>query len=250
MIINQRLKIKVQSYLATAAGAAVFAIGFFVGPAIASAATLSLSPSSGSVASGSTLEVKVNLDTGGTKTSGTDVYINFDPGAFQVVDANPATDGTQILAGSLYSQTTFNSVDNSAGKISFSGSKTASSPGYSGTGTLATITFQAVKESSASSVAFDFTAGSTTDSNVISQSDGSDLLTSVTSGSYTITASSANTGSTSGTDTGAAGTGGTSGTGGSGSVAGTGIDLSGYMVLTVISLFGAMFFLTRRTKRS
>lgn len=257
----------------TALGAGLF----WAVPAAASAATLSLSPASGSHAAGSTFEVAINLDTGGVATNGTDAILRFDPNTLQVVDANNSSEGTQVLAGSLYSNTTYNVVDNGAGKISFSGTKTGNSTGYSGSGTLATITFQALKAASASAVTFDFTRNTTSDSNVIG-SDSTDLLTSVTNGSYTITAASTSgsgsssgsgTGSSSGAGTssdsdssaagsgtdsagddssGAAGQSGADGTGGSGTVAGTGVDLNLYMILTLVTLVGAGYLLTRRPK--
>ncbi len=251
------------------AGATIGLSTLLAMPALASAATLSLSPTSGSFAAGVTFEVKILVDTSGATTSGTDVYLTFDPNALQVIDSVPGTTGTQILQGSLYSQTPANLVDNGVGKISFSGAKSSgSSPGYSGTGTLATITFQAVTQTSASKVAFNYTKGSTTDSNVIDQTSHADLLTAVTNGSYDIGAAavSTTTSTTAGTTgtngatgndtedasltTGASGQSGTSGSGGTSTVQATGIDLGGYMTVTVLAFVGALFFLTRRPKRS
>lgn len=244
--------------------AAWVGLGFaaiMVAPAFASAATLSLSPATGTHAVGEEFEVKILLDTSGTTTSGTDAYIRYDPNTLSVVDANSSTEGTQILPGSLYSQTSYNSVDTASGKISFSGSKSGGSPGYSGSGTLATITFNAVKEATGSQVTFDFTNGSTTDSNVIDQSSSDDVLGSVTNGSYTIsgTAADGTTGDgtgtgtdgtgTDGSGTGAGGKDGTEGAGGTTDVAATGIDLNGYLLLTIASLLGAGYFLTRRPAR-
>lgn len=232
---------------------------WLAGPAYAQAATLKLSPNSGNAAGGSSIEIKILLDTGGVTTSGTDAYVRFDPNSLQVIDANAATEGVQILPGSLYSQTSYNLVDNAAGKISFSGSKSGGSPGYSGSGTLATITFQVVAGSGSTDVTFDYTAGSTTDSNVIDQASSEDVLSSVTNAKFTLTGG---TGTGTGNDSlsgsgslpndslsGASGNTGTDGSGGSGTVAGTGLDLEGYMVLTVLSAIGALFFLTRRSKR-
>lgn len=233
-------------------------------PAFAQAATMSLSPSSGSHAASSTFEVKILLDTGGATTAGADANIQFDPSVLQVVDANSGTSGTQVLPGTLYSQTSFNSVDNTTGLIDFSGAKTSSSGGYKGSGTLATITFQAVKATSSTPVTFKFTSGETTDSNV-SDADGKDLLTAVTDGAYTITAAdgSSSSGTSSGTTGGSTTTSTSSdsedsdgngvpdseeGKGGSGTVASTGIDLTGYAAATLIALIGAVYFLTRRPK--
>ncbi len=234
-------------------------------PAIASAATLTLSPTSGTYAVGDTIEVKIQLDTSGISTSGTDVYVRFDPNVLQVVDSNSSATGVQISPGTLYSQTSFNSTDNGAGKVSFSGSKSGGSAGYSGSGTLATIKFKASAEASTTSVTIDYQAGSTTDSNVISQADSSDVLTSVTSAAYKISAAGGTTTTTTTTtaddtdgdgvknavDPDADGNGvadASEGKGGSGSVQGTGLDLTGYMLLTLISMIGAGYFLTRKTK--
>lgn len=239
-------------------------------PAAASAATLSLSPTSGTHKVGDTFNVEIKLDTGGVTTSGTDVYVRFDPNVLQVVDANNSSTGVQITPGSLYSQTSFNSTDNGAGKISFSGSKSGGSSGYSGTGTLATIKFQATAEASSTNVTVDYQAGSTTDSNVISQSDSSDVLTSVTSAAYKIAAAggtaTATPDSNDNSDPDDDGDGipnnedddsdgdgvndSEQGKGGTSNVEGTGIDLTGYIVLTLVSLIGAGYFLTRKPRRA
>lgn len=235
----------------------------FAGPALAAAATLKLSPTSGSFDAGGTLEVKVLLDTSGAATSGTDADLTFDPNVLQVVDANNSLTGVQIAAGSLYSQTTYNLADNSQGKISFSGAMPAQSTGYAGSGTLATITFEAIKESSATAVTLDFTKGSLTDSGVFDKSSKEDVLSSVTNASFTVTAvadsedvpgagdAATDDGTSGGANSGgAAGTDGTDGSGGSSEVADTGIDLSGYLALTLLSFFGAGYFLTRRQRRT
>jgi hypothetical protein len=235
----------------------------FAAPALAQAATLTLSPASGSHAVDATFEVKIQLDTGGVATDGTDAYMRFDPTVFQVVDANASATGTQILAGTLYSLTSLNAVDNGAGTIRFSGARTGASTGYSGSGTLATITFKAIKAATSSPVTFDFTAGSTnlSDTNVIQNSDSTDVLTSVTNGSYSVTGGSAadddDSGSSDTTDTDGDGIPDSEDTdntgsqgGGSGDVASSGIDLGGYTAATLASLGGAGYFFSRsRTRR-
>lgn len=225
-------------------------------PAWAAAATLTLSPATGSHAVGDSFEVKIQLNTSGVATSGTDADLTYDPNVLQIVDANSSIEGAQISAGSLYSQTTYNLANNTTGKLSFSGTQPAQSPGYSGSGTLATITFEAIKEVSATAVSLDFTKGSTSDSGVFDKSSQDDVLSSVTNASYSITAAADTTDTTgdggasgtAGNGTGAAGDSGTDGTGGSATVAGTGIDLAGYLALTLISLAGAGYFLSRRPK--
>jgi fibronectin type 3 domain-containing protein len=145
-------------------------------------ATLTLSPSSGSVSVGNTFTVSVILNTGGQNAYGTDINrLHFNPNILQVVDADSGTAGVQIAAGSLMPLTIINSVDNTGGTIQFS---ELANPGstYNGSGTLATITFRAAAAGT-SNVTFDFTLGSGTDTNVAGL--GGDLLSSVGSGSYT-----------------------------------------------------------------
>ncbi len=156
---------------------------FFAFAASASAATLSLSPSTKSVNVGDSFTVNVMLDTQGQPVDGVDLQaINYNPYNLQLQDADSATAGTQIQAGSLMPSTLANSVDTTNGKIVFSQITNAGST-YTGSGILATLTFKALVAGNAP-VTINFTAGATTDSNVASK--GSDILTSVTNGQYTI----------------------------------------------------------------
>lgn len=145
-------------------------------------ATITLSPSSNSVSVNGTFTVNIVLNTGGQNAYGADVNrLRFNPSILQVVDSDVGTAGVQIGAGSLMPLTIINSVDNTGGSIQFS---QLASPGstFSGSGTLATVTFRAISAGT-SGATFDFTLGSGTDSNVAGL--GGDLLASVGSGSYT-----------------------------------------------------------------
>lgn len=145
-------------------------------------ATLSLSPSSTSVSVNNTFTVGINLNTGGQAAYGADVNrLRFNPSILQVVDSDATTAGVQISAGSLMALTVANTVDNTGGSIQFSQLATPGST-YNGSGTLATITFRTVSAGT-SNVAFDFTLGNGTDTNVAGL--GGDLLLSVVNGSYT-----------------------------------------------------------------
>lgn len=160
----------------------VAAVVFFAPRAFA--ATISASPASSSVTSGSTFTVNLQLDTTGVGVEGVDVYyLNYNPALLEVQDAVSGTAGIQIQPGSLMPNTTVNSVDATNGKISFSQAANGGST-YNGTGVLATITFKALSAGTAS-VTLDFSSGSTVDSNVASN--GNDVLTAVTNGQYTIT---------------------------------------------------------------
>ncbi len=145
-------------------------------------AALSLSPSSTSVSVNNTFTVNILLNTGGQSAYGVDVNkLRFNPAVLQVVDADAGTSGVQISPGSLMALTIINNIDNTAGTIQFSQLATPGST-YSGSGTVATVTFRAISAGS-SSATFDFSLGSGTDSNVAGL--GGDLLASVGSGSYT-----------------------------------------------------------------
>lgn len=150
-------------------------------PAYAFAATLSLSPSSGTFNKGCQVNIEIKLDTGGAQTDGTDAIILFDQGK---LTANSITPGT------IYSDYPGNNPDNEGGKVTISGLASISST-FSGQGTLATIHFT-VKENAgtgATIVKFDFDPNDktkTTDSNVVQRGTIQDILSSVTNGNYTI----------------------------------------------------------------
>ena len=149
----------------------------------ASAATLSVSPSAKTVNVGDTFTVDVLLDTQGQPIDGVDIKsLNYNPYYMQLVDADAATDGTQIAAGTLMPSTLANSADTVNGKVVFS-QITNAGTNYTGSGKLATLTFKAIT-AGPSNLTFDFVQGATTDSNVASQ--GNDILSSVTNGQYII----------------------------------------------------------------
>lgn len=146
-------------------------------------ATLALSPTSGNVALNSTTDVTINVNTAGSPADGVDIYkLHFNPTILQVVDSNAGVSGVQIAPGNLLPNTAINSVDNTAGTVQFSQS-TSGGSSFTGSGVLATITFRGIATGT-SSITFDFTAGSTSDSNVAYQ--GNDRLSSVTNGSLTV----------------------------------------------------------------
>lgn len=145
-------------------------------------ATLSLSPTSSTVVTNQTFTVNIVLNTAGNATDGVDVFsLRFNPSVLQVVDQDAGIAGVQITPGTLMG-TTANTADNTAGTIQFS-QASGGGTNYTGSGVLATITFRAVGVGT-SNVTMDFTLGNTADSNVAFQ--GTDLLASVTNGSYTV----------------------------------------------------------------
>ena len=167
---------------------AIFAPGL-VGAATTSivigggSATLSLSPSRGSNNAGDIFSVNILLNTGGSAVQGVDVaYLNYNPALLEAQDDDGAVAGTQITAGTLMPSTLTNPVESATGKITFS-QVTDSGASYTGNGVLATIRFKTLSAGTAN-VNFDFTAGSTIDTNIASA--GNDILGSVTNGAYVI----------------------------------------------------------------
>ena len=142
--------------------------------------SLGLVPSSGTFA-GETFNVAITLDTVSQIADRVEAVISYNNQLFEVEDAEPDTAGTQITSGSLFDRVLTNEV--SEGKISYSAGSQGSP--FNGQGTLATVSFKGLQSGTAG-VVFDFTPGSTSDSNIIEQGTGGDILESVTNGSYQI----------------------------------------------------------------
>lgn len=155
----------------------------FVIPSLASAATLSVSPSSHTVKAGDIFSVSVRLDTQGDSIDGVDLrYLNYNSSLLQVLDADVAKSGVQVTPGTLMPMTLLNNVDQASGKISFS-QVSAGGTKYKGSGTLAMISFKALASGS-TQLTFNHTPSNTTDSNVAMA--GKDTLSAVINGSITI----------------------------------------------------------------
>lgn len=153
-----------------------------VNPVNVLAATLSLSPSSGTFNKGCPFNLDIVLNTQSAETDGTDAILLYD---------NTKLTANSIdteLPQKIYSDYPGSNIDDTAGKITVSGLASVSTA-FNGQGTLAKIYFT-VKESATTGVTqvkFDFTSGGkTTDSNVVQRGQVQDILTSVTNGSYTI----------------------------------------------------------------
>ncbi len=139
------------------------------------AASLSFSPASGAYALNSEITVNVILNTGGSNTDGVDVVIKYDGNKLQYLSNT---------YGSLYANT-FSPNTATSGQVILRATTASTSPPtyYNGTGTFSTIKFKAIAEGTAN-LYFDFTSGSTVDSNVAYQ--GEDILGSVSNASFTI----------------------------------------------------------------
>lgn len=157
---------------------ALFGVFLFLSVTTVSAATLSLSPTSGSVTSTTPVTLTITLDTASAKTDGTDIRLVFDPAKLQAVDP--------ISPGTIYGTYPAKTIDNTSGKVVVSGIAEIGKP-YTGKGTFATVQFKAVSGATGTgTVAIDFTQGSTTDSNVAENGTNKDVLTSVQNATLTI----------------------------------------------------------------
>lgn len=166
-----------------AIGLSVSGLYFLLFPALAQAATLSLSPATGQANKGCTFSVNIELDTTGTATDGTDVILFYEPTKLSAT-------ATSVENGKIYSDYPGNSVDSAGGKISISGISSVSSP-FNGKGTFAKINFNVIDSGSGNSTTlkFDFDPNDktkTTDSNIVERGTIADVLSQVTDGDYTI----------------------------------------------------------------
>lgn len=160
-----------------------FILSFLTLPssAFAQAASLSLSPATGTFNKGCDFSLKIELNTGGAQTDGTDAILLYD---------SSRVTAKSIISGSIYSDYPGNSIRDDLGKITVSGLASVSSA-FSGAGTLATVNFT-VKDNAqtgATQIKFDFDANDrakTTDSNVVQRGTVTDILNTVNNGNYTI----------------------------------------------------------------
>ena len=151
------------------------------GAVFAQVATLSLDPSSGTFNRNCPFSLKVDLDTGGAQTDGTDAILFYDASRFTA---------TSITNGTIYPDYPGNNINSSSGKITISGLASMDTP-FSDKGTLATVNFTVANNApaGATQITFDFDPNNkakTTDSNVVQRGTVVDVLNSVVNGSYII----------------------------------------------------------------
>jgi LysM repeat protein len=104
-------------------------------------------PASQQVEEGGTTTADIFIDNV-TGLWGAEVQLQFDPGLVRVQDADPDADGVQIEAGPFLSSDAVaeNKVDNGAGIVNYAVAQLAPKEPVSGSGVLASITFQAVSQ--------------------------------------------------------------------------------------------------------
>ncbi|MCL4364669.1 cohesin domain-containing protein [Patescibacteria group bacterium] len=118
----------------------IFALLFFVFVPLMSreilAASLSFDQTTVSVSNGGTFQIAVKLDPSPDSVSSSDIYVNYDATALKA---------TAVSAGTLFPTVT-NDISTS-GKVYIAGLVNDTASSVSSAGTVATITFQALKES-------------------------------------------------------------------------------------------------------
>jgi hypothetical protein len=155
--------------------------------ALASGATLSLSPSVGTFNKGCSFSVDIKVNTEGALTDGTDAVLLYDTTRFKAVN---------IKNGTIYADYSGTNIDSQRGRILISGLSSVNSP-FSGSGNLATINFLVLDTAPVGlgQIKFDFDPQNptkTTDSNVVQRGLGSDILSQVVDGNYSLGSGSCN----------------------------------------------------------
>lgn len=179
-----KLKLLLMKFTGPILKLALFSVFILIFPSSALAATLSLSPASGTFNKGCPVTLDINLDTTGSETDGTDAILIYDNTRFT------ATSIDTELPQKIYSDFPGSNIDDTTGKVTISGLASVSTA-FNGKGTLAKVNLT-VKETAptgATQVKFDFDANDkskTIDSNVVQRGTVADILTSVTNGNYTI----------------------------------------------------------------
>jgi hypothetical protein len=137
--------------------------------------SITLSPDAGTFNVGDAFDMQVLLDTGGHETDGVDLIVLYDPGVLAVQDTDPIT-GTQISAGSIYTNTWANTVVPSLGEIRYSADVGEDGSAFQGSGTLATITFTVTAAISNTAVEVYCQDGWTGESNIVESETITDVL--------------------------------------------------------------------------
>lgn len=101
----------------------------------------------GQINAGDTTTVQIQIDNV-TNLTAADVQVSFDPAVLQGVDANDQQTGIQLQPGNLLTPDFIvtNNIDNATGLAQYALAQFGTTPPVSGSGVLATITFQGVAD--------------------------------------------------------------------------------------------------------
>jgi hypothetical protein len=141
------------------------------------AATFTFSPGSGSTVCGDfSLELKLS-QLAGKQVSGLDAYINYDTAKLQAVSIDHT--------GGIFTSYPLETINSSTGKIVIGASASAFSP-VTTEGKVVKLNFKALQTSGTTNITFDYTAGSTTDSNITEAGTATDIITDPGTFTYTL----------------------------------------------------------------
>jgi len=159
----------------------LIAVSMFL-PMSVFAATLSLSPVSGTYTIGDEFSVNVYLNTESIDIAAVDLELTYPADLLSVVDNNSSQNGVQIMPGSLMPEVPLNIIENN--KVRFAQLAYAGQPFSNNEPQLfATISFRAIA-SGIAPLTILHTLGNTRDSNVAVN--GTDILSGVTNASFSI----------------------------------------------------------------
>ena len=147
----------------------------------APAVTFSVTPATGSYTVGDTFTTDLVLTAGTEKVYAIDVVLTYDPTLLEVVDADETTTGVQVHTTAEFESYPLNETTD--GTVKLGAGSLASE--FTGTGSVATVTFQVLKEGTAT-VSYAFEKGSTVDTDAFGTSSDADLLTAVSGATYTL----------------------------------------------------------------
>lgn len=163
----------------------VLALISFVFTTSASAAEFSLLPGNAEFVEGCESTVNIMLDTQGVDTNAADALVLFDPNDIEIIDQDPNQPGKQIREGNAYAVYAGNLANEGTGRIQMTAFNVFGAYNSNGTpGTFASIVFRGKPGVTNTDMTFEFTPGSTLDSNV-ADLNSDDVLTGVQNGSYT-----------------------------------------------------------------
>ena len=151
--------------------------GLPVREVLASDASLLLAPNHEDVEKGETLDVDIVVNTWDAEVSAVEIYMNFDPGKFEV-----AVDTSTSVFDEFAPES--GRVDNEAGKVYFVAWTSVGSP-FVGEGTVATLKVTAKVDSGEGDITFVFVPGATKDAClVVERETVENILSIVSDGNY------------------------------------------------------------------
>lgn len=171
---------KLLKYIGITVG--IFCSSFFVAHAVL-AARFDLSPATTQFIEGCDSAVNIEINAEGRESDAANILVHYNPAQIDIVDADASLPGTQIRNGSAYEAYADNTVLPAEGLIRLTGFSFARR--LTGQATFGTIILRGKPGVTATALAIEYVAGSTTDSNIAEYLTSDDILTGVTNGSYT-----------------------------------------------------------------